>query len=244
MQNVVKKIGMLAAAGLVSVQLATPVIAVNPGQVQKEVRKEMREELKEDLRERVGSRPGLFQKFFNLKGRAAIGTGKVTAKSGTTLTVEKDGKSYTVLTDDKTQFRRRFWGKSSLDEIVIGHTVNVIGLWTDDAHTTVQAKLVRDLSVQKRFGVFMGVVKSLTGSGWVMGTVSEKRADQTVTVSSSTEFENRKGETIVQSDILIGHRVRVKGLWDREANTVTEVSQVKDFNLPVVSATTTATPTP
>ncbi len=241
--NKTKLFALIATVSL-GLSTATPVFAVNFGQAQKELRKEMKEELKEDLREKVGSRPGLFQKFFNLKGRAAIGTGTVTAKSGTTLTVTKDGKSYTVLTDEKTQFRRRFWGKGSLDEIAVGHTVNVIGLWTDDAKTTVQARLVRDLSVQKRFGVFMGIVKSLTGSGWVMGTVSEKRADQTVTVSSSTKFENRRGETIVQSDIQVGHRVRVRGLWDRDANTVTEVAQVKDFSLPVVSATPTATPTP
>ena len=236
-----KRIVIVVLLSVVVLAGVSPVYAKSERQ---ENRREMKEELKEDLRERVGSRPGLFKKFFDLKGRAAIGTGTVTGKSGTTLTVTKDGTSYTVLTDDKTQFRRRFWGKGSLDEIVVGHTVNVIGVWTDDTKTTIQAKLVRDLSVQKRFGVFMGFVKSLTGSGWVMGTVSEKRTDQTVTVSSSTKFENRKGETIAQSDILVGHRVRVKGLWDREANTVTEVSQVKDFNLPVVSATPTATPTP
>ncbi|MEK7129421.1 MAG: DUF5666 domain-containing protein [Patescibacteria group bacterium] len=232
-----KKIGLFAAVGLLSMQLATPVLAVNLGQAQKEARKELREEAKE------GSRPGLLKKFFDIKARAAIGTGTLTAKSGTTLTVEKDGKSYTVLTDDKTQFRRRFWGKSSLDEMLVGHQVNVIGVWTDDAKTTVQARLVRDLSVQKRFGVFFGVVKSLTANGWVMSTVSEKRADQTVTVSVSTKFVNRKEETIAQADVAVGHRVRVKGLWDSAANTVTEVAHVKDFNLPV-RATVSATPAP
>lgn len=221
MQNRMKKIGLFAAVGLLSMQLATPVLAVNLGQAQKEARK-----------------------FFDIKARAAIGTGQVTAKSGTTLTVEKDGKSYTVLTDDKTQFRRRFWGKGSLDEILVGHQVNVIGVWTDDAKTTIQAKLVRDVSVQKRFGVFFGTVKSLTANGWVMSTVSEKRTDQTVTVSASTKFVNRKEETITQADVAVGHRVRVKGLWDSAANTVTEVTHVKDFNLPlrVASPTPEATP--
>ena len=81
-----------------------------------------------------------------------------------------------------------------------------------------------------------------------MSTKSEKRADQTVTVTSSTEFENRKGETITQTDVKVGHKVRVRGLWDRTLNTVTEVTNVKDFNLPVVTATVTVaatlTPTP
>ena len=73
-----------------------------------------------------------------------------------------------------------------------------------------------------------------------MTTVSGKRADQTVTVDSSTKFSNRKGETITQSEITVGQRVRVKGLWNSNDNTVTEVKEVKDFALPVrVSATAT-----
>src|SRR5689334_19625315 len=85
---------------------------------------------------------GLLRAFF--QGRAAVGSGKLTAVNGTTLTVEKDSKSYTVLTDDKTQFRRRFWGKATVSEYQVGDTLNVIGMWTDDAKTTIQARLIRD----------------------------------------------------------------------------------------------------
>lgn len=193
-----------------------------------------------EMPERAGSRPGLLKKAFEIfRGRAAIGTCTVTVKDGTTLTCTKEGNTYTVLTDDKTQFRRRFWGKGSLDEILVGHVINVIGSWGDDAKTTVQARLVRDTSIQKRFGVFFGQVKSLLSNGWVMTTVSGRRADQTVTVSSETKFVNRREETIGQADIQVGHRVRVKGLWDNVNNTVTEVKHVKDFSLPPI-----VTPTP
>ena len=175
-----------------------------------------------------------------------LSNAKITAKTDATLTVEKDGKSYAVVFDDKTQLRRRFWGKSSLSEFSIGNIVNVVGRWTDDSKTTINAKVLRNISIQKRFGVFFGEVKSLLTSGWVMSTKSENRADQTVTVSSSTTLKNRKGETIVQSDIKVGDKVRVHGLWDRSANTVTEVKEVKDFNLPIVptvTATATVAPT-
>ena len=222
----------LAFAAVLGLSIVPPVAAEN-------VRSEVRKEIKEDLREKAGSRPGLLRNFL-MKGRAAIGSGTITEISGTTLKVkDKDGKVVSVLTDSKTQFRRRFWGKGSLSEMRERDTVNVIGQWTDDAKTTIQARLVRDISIQKRFGVFVGLVKSLTSSGWVMSTVSEKRPDQTVTVSAETKFVNRKEEAIGQADIQVGHRVRVKGLWDRANNTVMEVTQVKDFNLPVKP-----TPTP
>ena len=201
----------------------------------REARQDVRDERKnlmDQLRDRMSSRAGDMKRFLGY-GKAAIGSGTLTAKTDTTLTIEKDGKSYTVNLDSKTQLRRRFWGKAELSEFNVGNIVNVIGLWTDDTHTAINAKLVRNISIQRRFGVFFGEVKSLLSGGWVMSTKSENRADQTVTVTSSTKFENRKGETITQADIKVGHKVRVRGLWDRTLNTVTEVTQVKDFDLPL-----------
>lgn len=230
------KLLSLALAASVGLSIVTPVLAKNE---QAQVRKEM----KDELREKAGSRPGLLRSF--LQTRAAIGSGKLTAKTDTTLTVEKDGKSYTVNINSKTQLRRRFWGKATLAEMSVGDTLNIIGLWADDAKTTINARLVRDISVQKRFGVFLGEVKSLLTGGWVMSTKSDKRADQTVTVSASTKFVNRKEEAITQADVAVGHRVRVKGLWDTALNTVTEVTHVKDFNLPLrPTPKVTVTPTP
>lgn len=206
--------------------------STNTSQLER-TREQLQEKIKEKLEEKIGTQEGFLKGLFN---RATILNGVVTDKSGNTLTVTKDGKSYTVLTDDKTKFRRHFWGKSSLNEIIVGHSVNVFGTWSDNAKTTIKARLVRDLSVQRRFGAFIGNVLSLTSSGWVMET--NNRGNQTVTVSSTTKFVNRKQEPITKSDILVGHRLRVKGLWDRTNNTITEVAQVKDFSLPLKPSVT------
>ncbi|NCO89240.1 hypothetical protein AUK04_02800 [Candidatus Roizmanbacteria bacterium CG2_30_33_16] len=48
----------------------------------------------------------------------------------------------------------------------------------------------------------------------------------------SSKIINRTEGIISLADLQVGHRVRVKGLWDRTLKTVSEVSQVKDFNLP------------
>lgn len=231
-----QKIATLALTLALGLGIASPAFAKEP-QNARGVKKNFMQE----LREKMSSRAGVVKTFFEF-GRAAIGSGKITAKTETTLTVEKDGKSYTVNLDSKTQLRRRFWGKAELSEFSVGNTVNVIGHWTDDTHTAINAKLVRNISIQKRFGVFFGEVKSILSGGWVMSTKSENRADQTVTVSSSTKLENRKGETMTQTDVKVGHKVRVKGLWDRTLNTITEVTNVKDFNLPVLTVTVIPTP--
>jgi hypothetical protein len=140
----------------------------------------------------------------------------------------------TVMIDGNTVLRRRYWGKSSVDEFQVGDTLSIYGKWTDDGKTTVMGRLIRDWSIQKRNGVFFGKVSSVTDKGWVIET---KRGNQTVT--SGGPSTNRRGDVIGKSDVLIGHRIRVKGLWDRTLNTITEVSGVKDYSLPL---RTTATP--
>jgi len=158
--------------------------------------------------------------------------GEVKSKDGSNLTVEKDGKIYTVQTDGNTQFRRHFWGKSSLAEIAVGDKVNVWGKYVDEGKTTILAKLIRDVSIMKRFGAFIGTVADLSGSTFTLNTVA--RGAQKVTLNESTKCVNRKEDAIsCTSDVQNGHRVRVKGMWDKTNSTVTEVTQLKDYSLPL-----------
>lgn len=164
--------------------------------------------------------------------RAAIGTGKVIAIDGVTLTVVKDDKTYAVITDSNTKYRRKFWGNSSLSEVSINDLVHVIGKWQNEERTQIKAILIRNLSVQKRYGVFFGVVTSVNEKGFVME--SAKREDQTVVVIDSTKFVDRVMTLISLSDIKVGHRVRIKGTWDSANSTITDITQIKDFSIPVV----------
>jgi hypothetical protein len=178
--------------------------------------------------------PNLFKKiggveliFTNKRGE--LENVKVTAKDATSITVDNRGTSVKVDVDANTHFRRKFWGKSSLAEISLNDSVDVIGRWMNEGKTEIKAVVIRDLSIQKRFGVFFGTVKTITDTGFVMTTV--QRGEETVTLDSA-KLINRKGQTITAGDIQIGHKVRVKGLWDSIAFTITEVTQVKDFSLP------------
>lgn len=173
-------------------------------------------------------RPNIVERLFGK--RPHLVNALVTGVNGSTLTVSVNGKSYTILTDLNTKFRRKFWGKGNLSDISVNDRINVIGTWTDSSQTTIQSQTVRDLSVQKRRGVFFGKVTSITSNGFVMQTV--KRGNDTVTITGSTKFINRKETTINQTDIKVGDRVRVSGLWDNVNNTITETTKVKDFSIP------------
>lgn len=264
-----RNIGTLLIVSLTSVVLASPAFASSARvEIRQEInasRKEMREDIKEawvevngvrkdfreelkndkkdlriEIKENIASKVADIKNFFT--GFAVLKQAKVTAKTDTTLTVELDGKSYTVNLTGATKLRRRFFGKSDIDEILVGHMLNVYGKWSDENHTVINAILVRDISIQLRLGVFVGVIKSIAASTWSLET--KNRGTQQVTVSSDTKFVNRKNETIGQADIQTEHRVRVKGLWDRVNNTITGVSQVKDYTLPPVPVTKVPTVTP
>jgi hypothetical protein len=169
--------------------------------------------------------------FKNINKRGELKNVKVTAKDATSITVDNEGTIVKVNITSNTHLRRKFWGKSTLAEISVGDSVNVIGRWVKEDKTEINAAVIRNLSIQKRFGVFFGKVKTITDTGFVMTTI--QRGEETVTIDSA-KLINRKGESIKASDILVGHIVRVRGLWNSTGFTITETTEVKDFSLPVL----------
>ncbi len=175
--------------------------------------------------------------------RYDIKQGNVTAINGTSLTVtlldineQPNGKTITVNTDSSTKFKRRFWGDSSISEISVGDRVNVKGTWTDSSQTTLQAKYVRDTSIMKKFGTFIGTV--LTKSDTSFTFDPNHRGNQTVYFDSNTKFINRSGQTMTYSQLNVGDKVRVKGIWDKTLHKITGVTEVKDFGPAGSTATT------
>lgn len=229
--------GVVLGLGSLSPVFSLEPTASRPGEIRKEMRQEIKEDrmaLKEDvktLRKMIGTR-GAFSKV------------SLTAKGGdtapTTLTVTKEGKTYTVNVSATTQIRRRFGGKGTLADLQINDSLDVVGKWTDETQTTIDAKVIRDESVQKRLAVFIGKVKSISGSTIVIDSVA--RGTQTITVATTTKIVSRKETGIALTDIKEGHVIRVKGLWNNQLNTVSEVTHIKDYSLPViVKPATTAT---
>jgi len=184
--------------------------------------------------------PNLIKKFEILElkytnKRGELKNVKVTAKDATSITVDNEGVSVKAVVQTNTHFRRKFWGKSSLAEISVGDSVDIIGKWSNEDKTEIKALVIRDLSIQKRFGVFFGTVKSFTDAGFIMTTI--QRGEEAVTLDSA-KLIDRTGSTITKSEILTGHRIRVRGLWNSANFTITEVTEVKDFSIPVKPSST------
>lgn len=199
---------------LLILSLAIPVLAAQP------------------LKNTAAGTPGAnLKKSAMAQERVNLTGASLTSVSGTTLTITKDGKTITVTTDTKSRFRRKFWGKAALSEMQSGDILNIHGRWTDSTQTKLLGILVRDTSIQKRFGVFVGQVQTVNSSGFVMDTAA--RGTQTVTLEATAKIINRTGTAITQDRILAGHKVKVRGLWDKTRSTITAVANVKDYSLPV-----------
>jgi len=153
-----KKLIISVVWGLAFLCSALPVSAQGIMFRREEIKNEIKEGIKDGtagaLREKGTPVPNLKDRVKALLPiRVLIGTAKLTAISGTTLIVDREEKSYTVNTGtfDKcaTQLRRRFWGKSELSEFSVGDVLNVMGYWTDDTKTAVNACYIRNISIQK-----------------------------------------------------------------------------------------------
>ncbi|MBI3558983.1 hypothetical protein HY085_01175 [Candidatus Gottesmanbacteria bacterium] len=157
-------------------------------------------------------------------------TGSVTTVGTASITVN----STVVNVNSLTKIIRRFSGTSTLAEISVGDQVGVMGTWTDTSKTAVNARMVRDWSIQKRKGAFVGTIQTMMPTGFTFQSLN--RGVQTVTVSALTKYTNRKEQAINFTDLATGQKVRVKGLWDNKLNTITEVFQIKDYSLPASSS--------
>lgn len=144
-----------------------------------------------------------------------------------------------------TKITGKFNGASNLSEVSINDSLMIVGKWNDQNKSLFNALHIRDLSIQKRSGVFFGTVSSTDPAIKTVVIETERRGEQKITLSSGTKLVNRKMETLAFSDLLAGHRIRVKGMWNNNTNTITEVSQIKNFTLPVIEKISpTPTPTP
>ncbi len=197
----------------------------------------VRQTLLEGLREKF---PFLLPAGIN---QATITVGPGTAFP-TTIKVNKEGKGEITLNlTDKTQLLRKYGGKSSLAELRVGDLITARGTWQDSDKAILNARVVKDLSVQKRKGTFWGKIKSTGGNSFVLDTVT--RGDLTVTIASGTKIVDRRERPLTLTDLLVAHRVRVSGVWDTQAKTLTEVTVIKDWSLaPKPSGTVTPTSAP
>lgn len=133
------------------------------------------------------------------------------------LKVKAKNIVYQVRLTDKTNYVRKFGGKSKLSEFGLGDTVQVVGKQIE-AHL-LEAKLIRDISIQKRWGSFEGEAISLNTEQKSFVLKPKNRKEQTVFVSETTKI-TKNGKALTFNEISVGNSVNVHGIWNTKNNTI------------------------
>lgn len=245
MKNTLK--GLAVVVVLLSV-MAPSVLASNPNR--NEIRNTIKENFKEERKEASNTavdedgareiKNGLLEKVKNfvknnLKFEARV-KGKITIIGTNDFSIDGEDGVFKINITDKTKILRKFGGKSSFSELSVGDELMVFGKFTDDTKTTIDAKTIKNNSIQKRFGAFFGKVTIKNIDNFVMET--EERGIQTVYFGNA-KFVQRNETAMIYTDLKVGDRVRVKGVWDKTLSKIAEVIQIKDFSIPVVTPTKT-----
>lgn len=158
----------------------------------------------------------------------------ITAINGSTITATQTNKktnttkTYTVNAGSAIVVRR-FWGQSSLSQVSVGDRIRVIGTWTDSTKTTINAFLVRDMSIQEKADTFGGTATALGNNSFTFQ--SNKRGSWTVNVSDSTKITGRKNASIQFSNIQMNDKLRIDGMLD-SANKVITATTIRDLSYP------------
>lgn len=218
-------------SGLLLLVISTPAYGISPFQFRQQTNQE-NQGTGSAIQNQITNQARRFR-------RAILKKAIITAIEGTTIITSKDNQSYTILTGTfshcTTKLVRRFGAASNLGEYSVGDELSIHGRWQnqDESTKTIEACLIRNHSIQKRHAVFVGEILELTSAGFKMSTVGQKRPDQTINVNTETQYVDRQMQAIKYENLQVGHRVRVKGIWNNDTNIVNQVAQVKDFSLPV-----------
>lgn len=231
---------------------------LNPGGIKNEIRDEVREVVREKVRqatepakrlqEEVRNRENVRQNIVDQikdKIKSMIPArlhGILTTIAGTRLIVTTGKGDYTVNVVPDTILKRRFGADSALSEFAVGDELAVVAKRGSSssatAENTVEARYIRDLSIQRRNTVFSGEVTSVNTGDNSLTVKTLQRGDQTVYAKGDTLIID-KDKRISFTDLKTGDRIIVKGeLWDR---ALTKIDAKRIIRLP---SRITAAPTP
>jgi hypothetical protein len=151
---------------------------------------------------------------------------KVTEINNNVLKVSIFNYNYQIDTNS-ANLVRYLWGQSNISEFSVGDIVNVWGYLDETDTSLVHARNIRDVSIQKLYGVFNGVIDSLDSANNSFVLKTESRGNQTVLVSADTKIV-KATTTIAFGDLQTDMGVVVRGVWNKTSSQI----QAQVINIP------------
>jgi hypothetical protein len=189
----------------------------------KEIKANIENVLKSDLKQRIQIDETSSGNIVWLTGAKIV---SINTSSGTTtpnlITITIFGQTYKVQIDSTTNVVRQYWGKSSSDlsEFSVGDIINVYGNLDSSDYFLVHAKTVRNISIQKIYGVFNGSITTINSStSFTMNT--KKIGTTTLIVNTDANTKIYQGKDVKSfSDLIVGTKINVRGIWDKTMSKI------------------------
>ncbi|MFZ5391001.1 MAG: hypothetical protein ACOZAJ_01875 [Patescibacteria group bacterium] len=144
------------------------------------------------------------------------------------IQVLNDDLLYTVKLGGVFGIYSRWWSQLSSQELATGNVLQIFGRQVNGE--MIEAKLVRNVSLQKRLMALLGVVVKVSESDKTIYLESKMHGLVEVIMSPETLIIDPKKTTNLK-DIKPGQRLVAKGLWDKANNRLTEVAKIVVFRL-------------
>lgn len=159
--------------------------------------------------------------------------------SANSLVVSKDKNTYTINVTPNTKILTKYGSISDLIEYSTGHKLNIWGTTNEASKSAITAKVIKNNSIQKRIGIFYGLVDSISGRTF---TFSSKIYGQNqITIDASTKIVNNDNTPITASDIHENDRIKIIGSIDQSVNKITAAKAIKNFSQPKPDSSQSAT---
>jgi len=174
-------------------------------------------------------------------GKVNVSGAKVTAVSGNTVNAATTWGSmslnWQLNVGSDTKINKRFDGRGSLSEIVVGHTISFQGNLATNSSASpiiVNATHIKDWSVQKPTPVKRSIEGTIESVGGVSlpSTMVVKDGDKnfTVSISADTLIVNSVWVRTPFSSLKVGDKVKVYGDVNVDASTVNAIF-IRDASL-------------
>ncbi len=149
-------------------------------------------------------------------------------------------KEVTLIVDANTKFVRKYWGKSSLEELTIGDKLDVRVKTNEDG--TVTATLVKDDTLHWTWKVHNGVIEGLDATAKIFTLKQRNGVSAKVLVNDKTKIwvppYSATGSTF--ADLKDGQIAHVRGIINSKTKVITASYIRVGIVKPVEVATSTA----
>jgi len=162
----------------------------------------------------------------SLQAKNGVFSGKVTAVSGSSFTVQTGSRgSQTVNTDSSTVFKKNGQA-ATISDVMVGSQVRVTGVW-DKTNNNISAKFVNVVVRMARINISASL-SSVDTSANTLSVTASNNTTYTIDLSKA-KIVNKLGGKIALSDLVVSDNLKIRGSHQVSSTSIMAMS-IRDMS--------------